>query len=125
MVEWSSTFQCSQCNETTKVVDVLEEGTDLVSGNPYQIMKLECGHIQKRLRASKSLTLRWKIMKAEKEIQKEIDRNISSESEKQKINNILIEIKNELKSKRFPYSKLKKLKRHKEIYTMQPCHGFC
>ena len=72
--------------------------------------------IMKKHRVSKELTLRWQITEAEKHVQKEIDRNISSESERQEFKNILEEIKNELKSKRIPDSKLEKFKKYKEIY---------
>jgi hypothetical protein len=62
MTEWSSTYLCSICNASRNIVKVLEDGTDNETGNPYQKMEMECGHVQKRLRVSKS----WQINKNEK-----------------------------------------------------------
>ena len=117
MVEWLPTITCSECNETKQVVDLLDEGIDPETKNPFRIVKMDCGHIEKFQRVTKELTLRWQILEAEKEIQKEIDRNYSSNREE--INNILEESKNDaVKTKRIPDSKLEKLKKFERIYNL-------
>jgi len=52
------------------------------------------------------------------EILKEIDRDITDDSERQEIKYILEEIKNDLNSKRIPHSSLEKLKKFEKIYNM-------
>jgi hypothetical protein len=70
-VEWSSTYLCPVCDASRQVVKVLEEGTDPDTKNPYQKMELECRHIQKRLRISKKLTLKWNAKVSVKPVAKE------------------------------------------------------
>lgn len=114
MVDWTDSFICSICKTSRQVVDVLDEGIDPDTKNPFTTIEMDCGHKERRYRVTKELTLRWKISKAEKEILKEIDMDYS-ENERQEIKNILEEIKNDLKSKRIPDSTLEKLKRFEKI----------
>ena len=57
--EWSDTYQCSTCKVPRKVVKVLEEGIDPDTKNPFRRIEMECGHVEKTLRISKELTLKW------------------------------------------------------------------
>jgi hypothetical protein len=112
MVDWVSTFLCTGCNVTRQVVRVLEEGTDPETGNPYQEMELVCGHIQKRLRVSKEIRIGYN------EILNQIDKDFTSQSERQELKKIVGEIISDLKSIRFPHSSLEKLKRYQKIYNL-------
>ena len=47
MVEWVPTFICSKCNATKQVVNVLEEGIDPDTKNPFRIIEMDCGHNEK------------------------------------------------------------------------------
>ena len=75
-------------------------------------MELECSHIQKRLRVSKEVKIAYN------KILEEIDRDFTSQSERQEIKKIVEEIKSDLKSIRIPHSSLGKLKRYEKIYNL-------
>ena len=178
----SDIYQCTKCNMQRKRIRIVEQGIDTATGNPYGVMELECGHIEKFFRVTKGFDIAPLFRKTQKvtlepqivngtpsltvsggglslvggsvkidfretksdniimnisninvhantaildqsmsqhdittdysTIQRRIDSDIYNKNDREKIKSTLEEIKNELKLKQIPHSKLEKLKQY-------------
>jgi hypothetical protein len=184
----SNTYQCTKCNTQRQRIKILEQGIDSVTGNPYGLMELECGHVERVFRVTKVVDIAPLFGKTQKvtlepqvvngtpslsvsgggksfiggsvnidfrgnkvdniimnisntniqastanldqsrpkfdiafeynAIKQQIASDTSNKDDREEIILMLEEIKNELKSKQIPYSKLDRLKRYEKAYYM-------